>query len=334
MIEIVENENSIQFLNVNLKNKKNVKMNYDLMKNKLLEYYDEFYRNNVFNKLDNSITHLEISEYYNIEIDKLPSSLTHLKIGIDFTKIIKNYPESLRYLEFSNLYDKKAINLPESLKYLKLGNSQIFERLPNSLTHLILGDNFSQELNHLPNSLTHLSFGNIHYDITINLPNSLTHLKLGKNTLMYDLPNSLTHLIIDIETLTTINKLPDLIKNLTIYTDDITYTLERIEKYLNEIKLLKKIKYIIIQCRNYVNFNYIFKIHLNFSKCHTIIETLVFSVLTNEIKKNIMDVRTNFELLGLLIAEELAKYVFNPIRLLRYATNCNLTLHDYLDFYG
>ena len=53
------------------------------------------------------------------------------------------------------------------------------ENLPQTLTYLGLGKNFSQKLTNLPNSLTHIKLNMERYCYINSLPNSLTHLEIG-----------------------------------------------------------------------------------------------------------------------------------------------------------
>ncbi len=49
--------------------------------------------------------------------------------------------------------------------------------LPNSITHLVLGNNFNHTIDNLPNSLTHLTLGSLFRQQISNLPKSLVYLE-------------------------------------------------------------------------------------------------------------------------------------------------------------
>ena len=121
-----------------------------------------------------------------------PDGITHLNLVKFCKKLEKVYlskdgltsyalPDSITHLTLGDNFNQKLDNLPNSLTHLTLGYAfnQKLDNLPNSLTHLTLGDNFNQKLDNLPNRLTHLTLGYTFNQKLDNLPNSLTHLTLG-----------------------------------------------------------------------------------------------------------------------------------------------------------
>ena len=64
--------------------------------------------------------------------------------------------------------------------------NQDVSQLPNSLTHLIFGDDLNQNVSHLPNSLTHLTFSyNFNQDVS-QLPKCLIYLTFDKYGLIFE----------------------------------------------------------------------------------------------------------------------------------------------------
>jgi len=135
--------------------------------------------------------------------------------------VYKKY-KNLRYLKTYDLrYIKKFKNLsrlridygfdllkkdvlPDTLTHLTLGdhyNQPIRDIIPNNLTHLTFGRQFNQPIKDaLPDTLTHLKFcGSFDQPIKDPLPSNLTHLIFGHffNQIIEDqLPANLTYLVL------------------------------------------------------------------------------------------------------------------------------------------
>lgn len=100
--------------------------------------------NQLVDLLPNSVTHLTL--YCNISIQNLPSSITHLALKSQFNQPIDLLPNNILFLEIS--FPTTINSLPESVQYLELYDSKIIiEKLPNSLTEIVLGSSCKHLLN-------------------------------------------------------------------------------------------------------------------------------------------------------------------------------------------
>lgn len=72
-------------------------------------------------------------------------------------------------------------------------------KIPSSVTHLELSDNFNQSIKELPSSITHLTFGRkFNQSLDKNILQSVTHLTFGNNfnhKINNCIPKSVTHLV-------------------------------------------------------------------------------------------------------------------------------------------
>jgi hypothetical protein len=113
-----------------------------------------------YNKImeDNSITHLELGDYFNQPIDNLQISF---------------FQEKKKFINRRNKpWYIKSCYLPNSITHLELGwfFNQSIDNLPNSITHLTLAEEFNQSIDNLPNSITHLILEGIFNQPIYNLP--------------------------------------------------------------------------------------------------------------------------------------------------------------------
>jgi hypothetical protein len=117
-----------------------------------------------------------------------------MKFSVKFDKPLDNYNKIIKdnnitYLDFycSYIFNQPIDNLQISFfkgkkKFINRRNKPWYIKscyLPNSITHLRLGEYFNQKIDNLnlPNSITHLILGNYNKRID-NLPNNITHLIL------------------------------------------------------------------------------------------------------------------------------------------------------------
>ena len=134
--------------------------------------------------------------YWNLNCEYSIKYYTQYDFRSKLQNMIKN-PNNNLSLDLSNSQnniDRYILDNTHSVKF-KWIYDEIIDDLPNSITHLILGDNFNQPINNLPDSVTHLILGDNFNQPLINLPNSLTHLILGDNfnQTIYGIPDSLKY---------------------------------------------------------------------------------------------------------------------------------------------
>jgi hypothetical protein len=130
--------------------------------------------------------------------------------------------------------------------------NQSINNLPNSITHLTLGDYFNQPVENLPHSITHLTFGAYFNQPVNKLPSSITHLSFGEhfNQPLDNLPNTLTHLLLGYNFNKTIQHLPESVIELGffsnyIFRDNLPYFIEIVKIYFARDYVEYKKKYII-----------------------------------------------------------------------------------------
>ena len=99
----------------------------------------------------------------------------------DFNRPVEFLPDSITHLILGNSFKQKVDNLPSNLTHLTFGHgfNRQVDNLPSNLTHLTFGNEFKQPVESLPNSITHLTFGDAFNQPVDKLPNSITHLTFG-----------------------------------------------------------------------------------------------------------------------------------------------------------
>ncbi len=110
---------------------------------------------------------------YNNSIDELHDGITHLETGVLDCPINK-LPKSLTHLWVEDDFTSTIKEYPENLLFLKLSKRAKFNA------------------NQLPSKLRYLEIPKA--DSVDNLPNSITHLKINCNVSVDDLPDSVMHL--------------------------------------------------------------------------------------------------------------------------------------------
>lgn len=162
-----------------------------------LEFF--FYRNNLqirnyaeqFPKLRSLIASKSQGE-------SLPPNLNYLGLGNQCTLSLESLPQCLTRLVFASYstFRQPIVNLPDSLTHLVIPDNfgaEEIRALPPRLTHLYLGLDFSSFIT-LPTSLTHLRIeGNYFNPKRIPLTHNITHLSVGRYFQQGDLPPNLTH---------------------------------------------------------------------------------------------------------------------------------------------
>ena len=246
-------------------------------------------------------------------------------------------------------YLSKNIHIPKSVKKIivlnivfsfdtenepcyELSCKKIYCAIPNTITKIIIEDNFFEILSLLHNNITHLTFGDnfnkkLHFN---NLPKSLIYLKFGNKfnqPIKHTIPNTVVYLIFghNFNQKINVSSIPNSVSYLSL-----GYS------FHNNLGLLQNIKIFKTFC-GYVDFpkNTLISIiqqkysqhcdvFLNNNKCN-------FSIDKNIILECFIN-NDNITFIGKIIFEELTKYVFHPSRLLRYAYKYNLNFYEYLDF--
>src|SRR5690606_36772488 len=99
---------------------------------------------------------------------------------LSFDDIIKNGLQKFMHItRVGDLNVLKAFNRLTTIKFCKFSNfNQTIDSLPDTLTHLTLGDSFNQPVDKLPTTLTHLTLGYWFNQPVDNLPETLNHLTL------------------------------------------------------------------------------------------------------------------------------------------------------------
>lgn len=169
--------------------------------------------------LPSSITHLCISDINPTELANLPS-LSYLEThGDNFTPGYDNLPKTLTQLGIFGYWNGTLDSLPPALTHLNIQSLTFktpLEKLPNTVTHLTLGD-LIQPLRNLPLGITHLSFGRFFNSIVDELPPSITHIVFGEyfDKPIDNLPQSLTHLVFGSKFNQLVDRLPPNITHIT-----------------------------------------------------------------------------------------------------------------------
>jgi hypothetical protein len=110
-----------------------------------------------------------------------PTTLTHLTLQ-NFGESVDKVPHSITRLVVSTNFNKPVDKLPPTLTHLTTGDdfNQPVNKLPPTLTHLTTGNNFNQPVDNLPPTLTHLTTGDDFNQLVNKLPPTLTS-QLGIN---------------------------------------------------------------------------------------------------------------------------------------------------------
>jgi hypothetical protein len=132
------------------------------------------------------VTHLTFKDEFNQSIvNCIPASVTHLTFGFHFNQsIVNSIPALVTHLTFGYGFNQPIINaIPESVSHLKFGRhfDKSFGRILESVTHLTIGDKFSDTLFYVP-FLTHLTL-DCYYDSAFwgrKIPPLVTHLVFGQ----------------------------------------------------------------------------------------------------------------------------------------------------------
>ena len=208
--------------------------------------------NQQVDNLPSNLLSLSLGKSFNQPVNCLPSSLICLALGENFSQSIENIPVSIEYLIFKN-FNPLNSNLPPNLKCLSPGenfncerdcknwpqslttlllsnnfNSPI-EQLPNHIEYLYLGNQFNQSIDKLPEKLKKLRMHTIRFDYSFdNLPTGLEELKFtcrNKHMCRFDnLPSKLNYLRIRTPSIFVLDCLPNQIKKLDLvydFNDDI-----------------------------------------------------------------------------------------------------------------
>ena len=192
-------------------------------------------KNNDFNKLPNSITHLTLVRLEQ-QFSGLPSQLSYLEIdgyfnnpigcvGCDNLLCAKNLPNTIRNLIISESFDQCVDYLPSGLISLSLSTNfnKPVDKLPKSLKKLDLYVLFNQLVDKLPSSLTHLTVG-CEFDNSMDkLPESLISLSLHDNNTDFSAIKSLSRLqeICIYENVESLNYLPSFVKKISIKSENV-----------------------------------------------------------------------------------------------------------------
>jgi hypothetical protein len=115
------------------------------------------------------------------------------------------------YLLNDGVFEIYENNYNQKLFYHYSRFNQKVNHLPQSITHLIFGNDFNQEVNYLPCTLTHLTFGWVFNQEVNHLPESIIHLTLGGNynQELNQLPQSITNLTFGWRFNRELNQLPN-----------------------------------------------------------------------------------------------------------------------------
>ena len=171
---------------------------YSIEQNKIT-FKDDYYELNFVEIIQNhnetnetKIDEIYFGKYFNQDISLLPQYIT--KIFFDehshFNKQINFLPNSLTHLQLGDYFNQQIDNLPYKLTHLKLGDffNQPLDNLPEELTHLELDCSWFYSIDNLPDSLTHLKLGHFFNQWINRLPKNLIELTLSK---MYRRPLNL-----------------------------------------------------------------------------------------------------------------------------------------------
>ena len=128
---------------------------------------------------DNGLTPVTTYTYRVYAYNKAGSSLQYSN-EVSVT-LLANLPDSLTHLTIGNSFNKSIDNLPKNLVYLNLGYyfQKSVDNLPKKLNYLIIGDSFNQSVDNLPNSLLYLSLGDSFSKSINKLPHNLITLCVG-----------------------------------------------------------------------------------------------------------------------------------------------------------
>jgi hypothetical protein len=207
---------------------------------------------------------------FNSPIDNLPFNLIGIKLYHYFNCPIKNLPSSIRYLHYS-LHFSIPIFFPKNLEQLILPDNynEIVDNLPDTITHLHLGNIFDKKITKLPNCLKYIIFSN-NYNNDILCLNSIKHtlqyveLGLNYNLLIHNVFTNILELVVNINYTHHYNYLPKQLKRLSVnltnnnnifnimYLTDLNYL--KIDNYSNNVILLNRLplnlKILLLNSRN------------------------------------------------------------------------------------
>lgn len=201
----------------------------------------------------NQIIKLDVKEliFININITVIfnnnlqENKIININESIEIMELLNNLPDSLKILNLIHC-DKFNIiinpnKLPKSITHLLLNHdfNHSVDNLPNSITHLTLGCYFNQPINNLPNSITHLTLGYYFNQPVDMLPNSITHLVLNNNfnQSVDMLPNSLIELSLGNNFNQPIDSLPNSIKYLKISSYAFNFPIDNLPNSLTHLTL-------------------------------------------------------------------------------------------------
>lgn len=162
--------------------------------------------------------------YYTIDTyhtKNIPNKITHLTYGLDFWRV-----EKLCVENNCNAKNKFCLinKIPKSVTHIILGNSfnLPINNFHDGLIYIKFGGEFNQSMgtinNCFPQSMKEIHFGNKFDQSLDNLPNNLTHLSLGKffSKSIKNIPTSITHLHLGNDFTTIKESLPKSITHLSI----------------------------------------------------------------------------------------------------------------------
>ena len=153
--------------------------------------------------LDNSE---DLGSTFGAPITNLPKTLSHFEIrghysppeGTQYIPIISDLTNLTHLVLPDNVPGDVGGRLPNSVTHLTVGDEWggSVDDLPDSITHLTIGDDWNGSVDDLPKSLKQFTSGDGFNQPIDNLPNTITHLNLGYsfNRLINNLPKSITHL--------------------------------------------------------------------------------------------------------------------------------------------
>ena len=145
----------------------------DLLYSKCLNFHHFF--NKKVNNIPKGIIDIIFGYYFNKSVDNLPSNLQNLTFGVFFNQPVNNLPQTLQNLSFGYKFNQSVDNLPQTVLNLTFGwmFNQSLDNLPNFIETIkfvecfnIYSCTYNKQLNCLPNTISELILpNNYNYEI-------------------------------------------------------------------------------------------------------------------------------------------------------------------------